>query len=346
MNLDIKTHSWRRQAHHRDGGGFCNVQQASRTGSALEVAQWMVHHFFEEKENVPPPVRGVSLAALHARPERLRVTWMGHSTTLIQTPSANLLTDPIFSRRASPVPFAGPARLVPPPLAISALPPIDVVLCSHDHYDHLDRASAKEIRRRFRPTFFAPLGVKKRLDRWGVGPAIEMDWGQYVDLNGMRLHCAPARHFSGRSLFDRNATLWASWYVEEPAAGGLRFYYAGDSAYAEHFGAVRKNLGAPEVALLPIGAYRPRWFMQPVHMDPAQAVQAFLDLEARHFVPVHWGTFDLAEEPAGEAPRLAHRHAAAHSVAQHLHVLDVGQSFDLTTADAALPAPGTPASAV
>ena len=330
MDLNVKAHPWRQQTHHRNSGGFCNVQQASRAGSALEAARWIAQHFFEKKENVPPPVRGVSLDTLYARPERLRVTWVGHSTTLLQTPSANLLTDPIFSRRASPVPFAGPARLVPPPLAISALPPIDVVLCSHDHYDHLDRASITEIHRRFRPTFFVPLGIKKRLDRWGVGPTLEMDWGQYAHLDGLRLHCAPAHHFSGRSLFDRDATLWASWYVEEPAADGLRFYYAGDSAYAEHFKRLREYFGAPEVAVLPIGAYQPRWFMRPVHMDPKEAVRAFLDLEAHHFIPVHWGTFDLAEEPAGEAPRLTCRHAAAHGVAGRLHVLDVGESFDLT----------------
>lgn len=342
MPLPIHTHPWHQRDHHDAPRGFQNRQMGERPASVLKAARWILHHAFQTKENAPPPVRPVDVAALHAPPERLRVTWIGHSSTLIQTPEANLLTDPIFSRRASPVPFAGPARHAPPPMEIRALPPIDAVLCSHDHYDHLDQASIEEIHRCFQPTFFAPLGVARALGRWGVEAVAEMDWWQYADFDGLRVHCTPAQHFSGRSLFDRNATLWASWYVEARAgeAPGLTFFYAGDSAYNGQYRAIRARLGAPDVALIPIGAYRPRWFMRPVHMGPREAVQTFLDLEAGHFIPVHWGTFDLAQESVDEPARRLRQHAARQGIADRLHILDIGQSFDLSATEADRAAPG------
>ncbi len=339
----VQTHPWHHRRHHGTPGGFRNPEEdGAGAGHAapLKVARWLTTYLLQKKQNVPPPVHRTNLAALHDAPRSgLRITWIGHSATLIQTPTLTLLTDPVFSRRASPVPFAGPARRPALPFGVADLPPVDVVLLSHDHYDHLDRASALKLRERFDPAFVVPLGVAAVLRRWGLDAAAEMDWWQYVDLEAaearhLRIHCTPARHFSGRTLLGRDGTLWASYFLELPDAPLL--FYAGDSAYGAHFAEVQRWLGAPEVALLPIGAYRPRWFMRPVHMDPPEALQAFADLGARHFVPIHWGTFDLSEEPIQEPPRMLLQEARRRvpDAQRRLHVLDIGQSLELPAQDA------------
>ncbi|MDX1532352.1 MAG: MBL fold metallo-hydrolase, partial [Rhodothermales bacterium] len=275
-------------------------------------------------------------ATLRTRPERLRVTWLGHAAALIQTPTLNLLTDPMLGRRASPLPFAGPERLTPLPLALDDLPLLDVVLLSHDHYDHLDRGSIQAIQQRFAPLFLAPLGVGEIVRGWGATRVLELDWWQYVVADGVRYHCTPAKHFAGRTPGGRDATLWAGWMLEW--ADDLKLYFAGDSGYAPLFGDIRERLGAPDLALLPIGAYAPRWFMQAVHVDPAEAVQAARDLRARHVTPTHWGTCDRADEPLPEPPALFRRHAASAGLAGAVHVLDVGGTFTLP----AEPTPSTP----
>lgn len=331
-----QTHPWHHRRHHGHPSGFRNPEDdtGGRT-SPLKVARWLASYLLQRKANVPPPVRRVDPAALRDAPApgRLRVTWIGHSTTLVQAPTATLLTDPIFSRRASPVPFAGPVRQPALPLRVEDLPPVDVVLLSHDHYDHLDRASALALHERFAPRFVVPLGVAAVLRRWGLDAAAELDWWQYVDLEAdagrLRIHCAPARHFSGRTLLGRDGTLWASYHLDFPDAPPL--FYAGDSAYGAHFAEVERRLGAPEVALLPIGAYRPRLFMRPIHMDPPEALQAFDDLGARHLVPLHWGTFDLSEEPIHEPAQVLLQEAARRVPGpdRRVHVLDIGESLCL-----------------
>ena len=158
------------------------------------------------------------------------------------------------------------------------------------------------------------------------------DWHQYTDLDGLRIHCAPARHFSGRTLRDRSRTLWASWFFEPSAWEASTIYYAGDSGYAPHFEEIRRQLGSPDLVLMPIGAYRPRWMMRGVHVDPPEALQAFADLGARTLIPIHWGTYDLAEEPLNEPPEVLLAEAERLGVNDRIHVLSAGGQFVVTKA--------------
>lgn len=325
---EIHAHPWYHQQHHTDDG-FRNIWSAQRDAPFFKAAGWILGHAFRRKENVPPPVRSIAPESLHVRPERLRLTWIGHSNVYVQTPGLDVLLDPMFGDRASPLSFAGPKREVALPIDPDALPGVDVVLISHNHYDHLDEGSIRQLHQLHAPLFLVPLGLGATLRAWGAEGVVELDWWQYVDVDGVRYHCTPAMHFSSRSLLDRNETLWAGWYLESLASDSLRLFYAGDTGYAEHFAEIRDRLGAPDVALLPIGAYLPRWFMAPVHVDPGEAVQAFLDLRARHFVPVHWGTFDLADETLQDAPRELREQAAERGVAERVHLLDVGGAFSL-----------------
>ncbi len=328
-SVKILSHSWYHQRHHT-ADGFQNIWEPSRQASAVRAVGWVLSHAFASKENVPPAVRAVDPETLAAPPERLRLTWLGHAAALIQLPGLTLLTDPVFSRRASPFSLVGPERLVPSPLGPVDLPALDAVLLSHDHYDHLDEASIRALARSFDPLFVVPLGVGALVRGWGARRVLELDWWQYVDLAEWRLHGTPAKHFSGRGLTGRNATLWAGWFLE-PRGEGPSLYFAGDSGYAGLFTEIGERLGPPEVALLPIGAYRPRWLMEPVHVEPEEAVQAFRDLGARHFIPIHWGTFDLAEEPVHEPPQRLRACAAAHGLTDRVHLLDVGGTFALHT---------------
>jgi N-acyl-phosphatidylethanolamine-hydrolysing phospholipase D len=238
-----------------------------------------------------------------ARPARQpRFTWIGHATYLIQYRGWNLLTDPVFSQRCSPVSFLGPRRTVPPALEIDRLPTIDAVLVSHNHYDHLDLAAVKALNRRFgeRLAWFAPQGVGAWLRRHGVAQVVELSWWQHQKHREVDAFCLPAQHFSGRGVNDRNRTLWCSWRLNWP---DFSLFFAGDTGYAPVFKEIGDVLGPVDTALLPIGAYQPRWFMAPVHVDPAEAVRIHRDLRARHSLAMHWGTFVLTDEPMDEPPR-------------------------------------------
>ncbi len=267
----------------------------------------------------------VDLARLQRPPESIRVTWLGHSTLYIQTAEHNIVVDPMFSKRASPFKSVGPRRAVDAPLKVADLPDVDIVVLSHDHYDHLDKNAVRELQECFRPLFIVPLGVEQVVRSFGARDVVELDWWQSVDVDGLTLHCLPARHFSGRKLYNRDATLWASWYL---LADGVRLYYAGDTAYADHFKEIRDVFGEPDVAILPIGAYKPRWFMSSVHVDPEEAVQAFVDLGADVMIPVHWGTFDLADEPLHEPIERLRVNVAERDLAKQLIELKVGESAD------------------
>lgn len=328
MNVDIHTHQQYSAAHHRPGGGFRNVWGSARAASFFNAVKWLAARSFRRKDGTLPEFEQTDPALLAAPPQRLRITWVGHSTTFIQTPRHGILTDPVFSHRASPLSFVGPDRKPALPLRIDYLPGVDAVLISHDHYDHLDERSIKRIQERFSPVFMVPLGVAEVVQRWGARDVVELDWWQYVDLLGIRFHCLPAKHFSGRNITGRDENLWASWYLHVQDAG-LRVYYAGDSAYAGHFSEIREHLGAPDVALIPIGAYLPRWMMEPVHMDPHEAIEAFQDLRAGHFLPIHWGTFDLADEPISEPARLVGEEMCERGLSDRFHALPIGGSFML-----------------
>jgi L-ascorbate metabolism protein UlaG (beta-lactamase superfamily) len=250
------------------------------------------------KPSTPPPrVEGGGL----------RITMVNHSTLLIQQRGINLLTDPIWSERASPLRWIGPKRHRRPGVAWDDLPEIDMVLISHNHYDHLDLPTLRLLEGRGKPAFLVPMGVGRLLRDERIGPVQEFDWGGRAAVGGCAVHCVPAQHFSGRRLFDRNATLWCGYVIE---CAGRTVYFAADTGFGEHFVWIREKFGAPDVALLPIGAYEPRWFMSPVHMAPAEAVQAHRILGARTSIAIHHGTFRLTDE-ALDTPKRALMEAAA-----------------------------------
>ncbi len=261
---------------------------------------------------------------LRANGEQFTATWVGHATTLIQIEGRNILTDPIFSERCSPVSWAGPKRVAPPSPSFENLPPIDFVLISHNHYDHLDKPTIKRLGNQ--PRYFVPLFVGKWLRNLGIANEriTELDWWQSAEFDGLQFHCTPAQHFSGRGLHDRNQTLWCSWAV---IGERQRFYFGGDTGYFPGFKEIGEKFGPFDLAILPIGAYLPRWFMSPVHVEPAQSAQAFLDLRAEQMLAIHWGTFDLADEPLDEPPKRLR--AAADSIGidwRRLWVLEPGET--------------------
>jgi N-acyl-phosphatidylethanolamine-hydrolysing phospholipase D len=226
------------------------------------------------------------------------ITWIGHSTMLVRMDGMTFLTDPVFSERASPVSFAGPKRLVPPGVPLAELPPIDFVLLSHDHYDHTDEASVRALARSG-ARFIVPLGMAELVREMG-GEATELDWWQETRIGSVRVHCVPAQHFAGRGVTDGNTRLWAGWVV---LGKTRRFYHAGDTGYFDGFAEIGARFGPIDLAAIPIGAYAPSSIMRVVHMDPAEAVRAAIDLHAQNVVGMHWGTFDLTDEPLDEPPR-------------------------------------------
>jgi len=236
------------------------------------------------------------------------VTWIGHATTLVQAGGSNILTDPIFSERASPLLFLGPKRHVAPGIAIAELPHIDAVVISHNHYDHLDEASVRALAAQpgGSPLFLVPVGLKPWLAGVGVDHAVELDWWQSARVGAVEIVFTPAQHWSGRSLTDRMATLWGSYAIFAP---GFQVWFAGDTAYSKDFADIHQRLAARhgegrgfDLALIPIGAYEPRWFMQSQHVDPAEAVQIHLDIVAERSIGIHWGTFELTDESLDEPP--------------------------------------------
>lgn len=264
---------------------------------------------------------------------RLRVTFVGHATVLVQADGLNILTDPVWSERASPVAWAGPKRVRPPGIRFEDLPPIDVVLISHNHYDHLDVPTLRRLRDEHRPRFIVPLGNAALLASRGIRVAAELDWWQGVGLTrGVRVVSVPTRHFSGRGLSDRDRTLWCGYVIEGPSGA---VYFAGDTAAGPHFAEVRERFGRVRLALLPVGAYLPRWFMRPVHVSPEEAVEAHLTLGARTSVAIHFGTFPLGDDGETEAVEALGRALAARGVSpEKFRVPDFGEGFDVP------PAPG------
>ena len=251
----------------------------------------------------------------HPDVNRIQLTWIGHSTWLIQADGITLLTDPIFSNNCSPYPIPRIPRRVAPGVALDDLPAIDAVMISHGHYDHCDVVSLRALKPRL--GCVVPLGLAKLV--LGCMPAaqvVEAEWGDRIDGRAphasFSLTCVPAQHAAARSAFDRNRTLWCGWLIE---VGGKRIFFAGDTGYAEFLGELGAWVGGVDVALLPIGAYRPRWFMKSVHCDPAEAVQIHREIRARRSLAMHWGTFELTDEPLGEPPLALAREADAAGLA-------------------------------
>lgn len=243
----------------------------------------------------------------------LRATWLGHSTVLVEIDGLRVLTDPVWGQRASPSQLAGPKRFQPVPLALKALPPLDAVVISHDHYDHLDLATVRELVTLQQVPFITSLGVGAHLQAWGVPPEriVELDWWEHwqAPRAELRIHAAPSQHFSGRSLRDRNATLWSSLVIETPKH---RVFFSGDTGLTGEYAAIRERLGPFDLVMLEVGAFHPSW--GDIHLGPENALQALQLLGGGAFLPVHWGTFALAlhdwDQPAETLLELGPRQGA------------------------------------
>lgn len=228
----------------------------------------------------------------------IAITFVNHATFAIQSSDTVILTDPVWSKRVSPFTWIGPKRFGPPGIGLDELQRVDAVLISHNHYDHMDIETLLKIRDKFNPVFVVALGDKKHLEKAGIHENVrELDWWQSISVGNTHIMFTPCQHFSSRSLWDRNETLWGSYWI---TMKGKALYFAGDTGYSPWFKEIHKRLGSPDVALLPIGAYEPYWFMKIVHMNPTDAVEAHLDLHSRQSIGMHFGTFKLTTEPIDE----------------------------------------------
>jgi N-acyl-phosphatidylethanolamine-hydrolysing phospholipase D len=296
---------------HHTRTGFRNVHPTEPRGSFWK---WQWERRRKGLPNTPPggyrfEVLEPDVPFLKANAGETTVTWIGHATLLVQTGGVNILTDPHLSERASPVSFAGPKRVVPPALTFEELPRIDLVLISHNHYDHLDDRTVRRLASNGSPRFLVPLGLEDWFRRRGIRNVREMDWWETEEVLGLTLHFVPVQHWSARSPFDRNETLWGAWVVERP---GFRFHFCGDAGYSAHFREIARRFGSFDLAALPIGAYEPRWFMKAAHLNPPEAVRVHQELHSRFSIAIQWGTFVLSDEPLDEPPaRLAEALEAA-----------------------------------
>ena len=293
---------------HHTQNGFRNVHEYEERGF-WDFLRWRRER--ADKEIPRPESYNFPLAQndpnfLNHNRDKKTVTWIGHATLLLQAGGYNILTDPHFSRRASPVQWAGPERIAPLGLAFEDLPSIDIVVISHDHYDSLDEQTIKKLRQRpggEKTRFYVPLGLKKWFASRGVDRVIEMDWWDRSQEGNLEIIAVPVQHWSKRSLFSRNETLWAGWVI---ASNDFRFLFVGDTGYNSQFKEIGEKLGPFDLAAIPIGAYEPRWFMARHHVNPEESVQIHRDIGSRKSVAIHWGTFILTDEPLDEPPeRLA-----------------------------------------
>lgn len=313
---------------HCDGTHFFNPAGRLQMRGFSQLPKWWWQRLVKRQgsrwpQTAPAPRTPVLPEGIPAG--QLAVTFIGHSTFLLQLPGLNILTDPVFATRAGPFGLLGPKRARPPALRLSRLPRIDVVLLSHNHYDHLDLAALQWLARQHRPAIVTTLGNRAWLEARGVGRVNELDWWQsHHPAANLEAICTPAQHFAARTPWDARETLWGGFMLR--TAAGLVFF-AGDSGWAPHFAEINARLGPPALALIPIGAYEPRWFMDAVHMNPDEAVRAHLALGARRSIGMHFGTFQLTDE-AIDAP--LHDLAAArtaHGVAPaDFATLDFGET--------------------
>jgi N-acyl-phosphatidylethanolamine-hydrolysing phospholipase D len=299
-------------AHRLPDGSFRNPWPESEVPGWRAVPRVLVEHVAgrmrSRSSRVALEKAKPNIAYPRAEQRDFSATWIGHSTVFLQVGGLNVLTDPVFCKRASPIQWFGPRRMIDPALEASALPPIDVVLISHNHYDHLDKAAVRQLAAvNLTTTWVVPLGLGARIRQWGARDVVELDWWQRVEVRGLGITATPARHFSGRGFRDRNRTLWCGFAL---SIDDWRGFFAGDTAYHDEFAEVGRRCGPFDFVMLPIGAYDPRWFMSAVHMNPEEAVRVYQDLISAQadsplplILAIHWGTFRLTHEPVDEPPR-------------------------------------------
>jgi L-ascorbate metabolism protein UlaG (beta-lactamase superfamily) len=278
---------------HFDGYRYSNPTLSQSSAPSLRSVFRMAR---APRSRWPAWVENKGVHRLHERrsADEVVITFVNHATFLIQIGDITILTDPVWSERASPFRRLGPKRVRRPGVALAELPRIDVILLSHNHYDHLDIATLARLRQRCDPTVLAAAGDARLVGPLGFATLRELDWWDAIEISdGLKITFVPAQHFSARGLFDRQKSLWGGYIIESRRH---RVYFGGDSGYSTHFADIRARLGAPDLALLGIGAYEPRWFMQPMHMNPAEAVRAHRDLGSRQSIGMHFGTFQLSAE--------------------------------------------------
>lgn len=329
-----------RPSHHTSDGKFRSPWPGSELPGTPDLIRMMRERLsvgnIEPPRGTAVPVATPEIVYPRADAHQFSATWIGHSTVLMQIGGLNVITDPVFSERASPVQWAGPRRVMAPGVALNALPPIDVVLMSHNHYDHFDAPTVQQLAKANPSTcWVAPIGVGALLKRCGARDVTELDWWESAQVRGMTVSATPARHFSGRWLTDRNKTLWSGFAL---SLGDWRGYFVGDTAYHDQFADVGTKYGPFDFIMMPIGAYAPRWFMSRVHVDPDEAVQAYANVVSAHpdaalplMLGIHWGTFRLTDEPMREPPARARELWDARGFdARRLWIAGIGETRDTT----------------
>jgi L-ascorbate metabolism protein UlaG (beta-lactamase superfamily) len=318
-------------SEHFDGRQFFNPHQQQADRSFRDLLRWRL----KEKSATWPRRVPMRQSVPDPRVVGLRATVIGHASVLIQAGGLNVLTDPVWSARASPLTFAGPRRVSAPGIAFEALPQIDAVLISHNHYDHMDMAALRRLHAEHSPLIVTPLGNDVILRR--AIPGIRVlagDWWDRIDIGkGGEVTIVPAYHWSSRTIRDRRMALWSGFML---STSGGRAYFTGDTGYGDGwiFREMRRRTGRPDLALIPIGAYAPRWFMSAAHTDPSEAVRILEDLEATRAVGIHWGVFQLTDEPREEPPQLLREALARRGIAESLFPAgEPGLSYEPTHVD-------------
>ena len=287
-------------AHHLADGTYANTSGVAYESSFNKLLKWSWERRSKNLETFEFEVEVPNYKEIYEN-ENIVITWIGHESFLYQNKDINVLTDPHFTQRASPLNFAGPKRYMAPGMKIDDLPNIDVVTISHSHYDHLDYKSVKLLSEKFENILFlVPLGLKKWFESKGIYNVRELDWWDSFTIKETLITFAPVQHWSARGLFDRNETLWGAWHFKNKFHS---FIHLGDTGYTDDFRVIREKLGPVDLAAIPIGAYEPRWIMEFSHINPEEAVMTFLDLEASKAIGMAWGTFILTDEPVKEPPR-------------------------------------------
>ncbi len=290
---------------HHTRSGFKNVYPFT-SPSSIDFLKW---RWQRKSKDIPDiesyhfPLAENDSVFLKTNREKKTITWIGHSTLLLQVGGLNILTDPIFSERASPFQWTGPKRAAPPGLKLEDLPPIDIVLISHDHYDHLDKTSIKHLFERpggKKTRFYVPLKLKSWFEDLDIKNVVELDWWDHSLYNGLKVHAVPIHHWSKRNLFSENKSLWAGWEIKSI---DFNFFFIGDTGYSPVFKDIATKLGPIDLCAIPIGAYEPRWFMSAQHVSPKESLIIHQELKCKKSIGIHWGTFILTDEPLDEPPR-------------------------------------------
>ena len=336
MSGDQLAISMQLPAHHRPEGGFRNPWPSAQLHGFRDFLKWtLVDRRRNPRRPDPDPAvfsrESPQFIVPRADPQTFTLTWIGHTSFLLQMAGLNILIDPIWSERASPLRFIGPRRWVPPGVEFDRLPPIDAVILSHDHYDHLDARTISRLTRRYPAAlWYAPLGLGDFLRHRGAREVVERDWWEETAIGGARLTCVPAQHFSGRTLGRRNTTLWCGWVLR---SAERTLFFAGDTGLHPEFSAIASRCGPIDFAILPIGAYEPRWFMGSVHMNPEDCIKAVGQLGTSPsgkpliVAAAHWGTFKLTDEPMDEPPaRMRHEWQAAGHDSKNLWIMRHGET--------------------